>query len=61
MRTLVQCVYTSHEMFPQGMGWNAVAFLRQYPEALRQVVLYCICGAAGQARTLHRPLALVQS
>jgi solute carrier family 35 (UDP-galactose transporter), member B1 len=31
-----------------GAGWEAVAFLRSYPEALRQVLLYCLCGAAGQ-------------
>ena len=31
-----------------GAGWQAVAFLRTYPEALRQVLLYCLCGAAGQ-------------
>jgi UDP-galactose transporter B1 len=31
-----------------GSGWEAVAFLSAFPEALGQVLLYCCCGAAGQ-------------
>ena len=37
-----------------GAGYEALAFCFAHPEAARQVLLYCICGAAGQARTGRR-------
>lgn len=33
-----------------GAGFEAAAFCMAHAEAARQVLLYCICGAAGQAR-----------
>ncbi|KAK9116829.1 hypothetical protein Sjap_015776 [Stephania japonica] len=43
-------IYNMVYMFgwPQGIGFEAVQFCKQYPEAAWDIFLYCLCGAVGQ-------------
>ncbi|KAK9107706.1 hypothetical protein Syun_023717 [Stephania yunnanensis] len=43
-------IYNMVYMFgwPQGIGFEAVQFCKQHPEAAWDIFLYCLCGAVGQ-------------
>ncbi|KAJ9172173.1 hypothetical protein P3X46_015444 [Hevea brasiliensis] len=43
-------IYNMLYMFgwPQGIGFDAVQFCKQHPEAAWDIFLYCLCGAVGQ-------------
>ncbi|KAI4370530.1 hypothetical protein MLD38_018877 [Melastoma candidum] len=43
-------VYNLIYMFgwPQGIGYEAIRFCKQHPEAAWDIFLYCLCGAVGQ-------------
>ena len=43
-------LYTILYMFawPGGGGYEAVEFLQGHPEALKDILLFCLCGAVGQ-------------
>ncbi|XP_057810877.1 UDP-galactose/UDP-glucose transporter 3-like [Salvia miltiorrhiza] len=34
--------------WPNAIGYNAIDFCRQHPEAAWDILLYCLCGAVGQ-------------
>ncbi|XP_010044716.1 UDP-galactose/UDP-glucose transporter 3 isoform X1 [Eucalyptus grandis] len=43
-------IYNLIYMFawPQGIGYEAIQFCKQHPEATWDIFLYCLCGAVGQ-------------
>lgn len=43
-------IYNVIYMFgwPHGSGFEAVQFCKQHPEAARDILMYCLCGAVGQ-------------
>ena len=45
-----RCIAPISNRATAGTGIEAIEFLGAYPEALEQVLLYCVGGAAGQAR-----------
>ena len=52
-----ECLVAAHSLRGLGCtdaGIEAVAFCLAHAEAARQVMLYCICGAAGQVRLAWR-------